>query len=277
MTSNRLILKFLLFFFIVINLSSCSTIEGWLPDKIDETKTWSASKLYSEAKYELNDGDYKTAIDYYEKLEARFPHGKYAQQAQLEIAYAYYRFEEPESAIAATERFIKLHPKHRYVDYAYYLRGLVSFPSRKSVFEYIWPQDESKRDTQGSMESFRYFEQLISRFPNSIYAQDSALRMRYLRNKIAKHQLHVAEFYMRQKAYLAAANRAKEIVQHYPKTPAVMEALTIMVEAYQKLDLLDLAKDAQEVYKLNEGKFVDDIYLKQKSVIPYLPDWMRPD
>jgi outer membrane protein assembly factor BamD len=247
-----------------------------MPEQIDETKSWSASKLYAEAKYELNSGNYKTAIEFYEKLEARYPHGKYAQQAQLEVAYAYFRSEEPESAIAATERFIKLHPKHHYVDYAYYLRGLIVFPERKNIFEYIWPQDESKRDTQASMESFRYFNQLVSRFPSSIYSKDAVQRMRYLKNKVAKHQLHVANFYMKQQAYLAAINRSKEIVQKYQQTPAVEEALLIMVKAYTKLDLPELANDAQKIYDLNKGKFVEDIYLEQQSVIPHLPDWMRP-
>ncbi len=277
MIADRFFSKYFVFLIISISLSSCSTIKGWMPDKIDETKSWSASKLYAEAKYQLNDGDYKSAIDYYEKLEARFPHGRYAQQAQLEIAYAYYRFEEPESAIAATERFMKLHPKHPYVDYAYYLRGIISFPSRKSIFEFIWPQDESMRDPRAALESFQYFSQLTTRFPNSIYSTDAILRMQYLRNKIAKNQLHVAIFYMKQKAYLATANRAKEIVQHYPKTPAVKDALLLMIKAYEKLDLLDLANDAQQVYDLNQDKFVEDTYLKQESIIPFLPDWMRPD
>ncbi|MFK5984870.1 MAG: outer membrane protein assembly factor BamD [Pseudomonadota bacterium] len=279
MISNRLSLtryKFIFTLFFTLLLSSCSIIEGWMPEQIDETKSWSASKLYAEAKYELNGGDYKTAIEYYEKLEARYPHGKYAQQAQLEIAYAYYRFDEPESAIAATERFIKLHPLHPHVDYAYYLRGLVVFPARKNVFEYVWPQDESKRDTQTSMESFRYFGQLTTRFPDSIYSHDAVTRMRYLRNKVAKHQLHVANFYLKQQAYLAAANRAKYIVQKYSESPAVQEALLIMIQAYKKLDLPELVRDTQQIYTSNKDKFVEDIYLEQESVIPYMPDWMRP-
>lgn len=247
-----------------------------MPDKVDETKSWTANKLYTEAKEHLNAGDYITAIEFYEKLEARYPHGKYAQQALLEIAYAYYRSEEPESTIETTQRFIKLHPKHPHIDYAYYLRGLVAFPAKKNVFEYIWPQDESKRGTQSTMESFRYFEQLTSRFPNSIYVNDSITRMQYLKNKVAKHQLHVANFYLEQGAYLAAANRAKSIVQNYQQTPAVQDALLTMIKAYKKLDLPKLVKDTEKIYNLNKGKFVKNIYLEQESVIPYLPDWMRP-
>ncbi len=279
MISNKLSFSLFQILFILalpFILSSCSYIKDWLPGEIDETKGWSASKLYSEAKFELKSGDYKSAIDLYEKLEARYPHGRYAQQAQLEVAYAYYRYEEPESAIAATERFIKLHPKHIHVDYAYYLRGIVVFPARKNVFEYIWPQDESKRDTQSSMEAFRYFTQLINRFPNSIYAKDALLRMKYLRNKVAKHHLHVANFYLKQQAYLAAVNRAEIIIHNFPNSPAIQEALLIMITAYKALDLPELVSDTQQIYALNKGKFVEDVYLEQESVIPYLPSWMSP-
>jgi len=257
-------------------LSGCSYLKEWLPEQVDETKAWSASKLYAEAKANLGAGDYKTAIELYEKLEARYPHGKYAQQSQLEIAYAYYRFEEPESAIAATERFIKIHPKHPNVDYAYYLRGVVVFPGKKNVFEYVWPQDESQRDANSSLESFQYFRELVLRFPDSIYSQDAAKRMRYLRNKVAKHELHVANFYMKQGAYLAAANRANYVVQNFQKTPAVRDALLIMNIAYKKLELPELAKDAQQIYALNKDTFYDDVFLEEESVIPHLPKWLRP-
>jgi outer membrane protein assembly factor BamD len=276
MTTTKVTLNRIFIFLFVLSFSGCSTIEGWMPDKVDETKDWSVNKLYTEAKYYLNSGDYVTAIDYYEKLEARYPHGKYAQQALLEIAYAYYRSEEAESTIETTERFIKLHPKHPHVDYAYYLRGLVAFPARKNIFEYVWPQDESKRDTQSTMESFRYFEQLVNRFPNSTYVDDSLTRMRYLKNKVARHQLHVAEFYMKQEAYLAAANRAKDIIQNYQQTPAVQDALLLLIKAYTKLNLPELVEDTQKVYNLNKGKFVKDSYLKEESIIPFLPEWMSP-
>lgn len=269
-------LRLLLVLFLLLDLSACSTIKSWLPEKVDETKTWSASKLYSEAKYNLTSGNYKTAIDYYEKLEARYPYSRYAQQAQLESAYAYYRYEEPEAAIAATEHFIKLYPRHQHVDYAYYLRGLVSFPGRKNIFEYIWPQDESKRDIKSSRESFQYFKQLAERFPDSIYTQDALYRMRYLRNKIAKHELHVAQFYLDQQAYLAAASRAKTVLLHYQGTPAVHDALLILIQAYDALNLPQLAADTRKVYALNKDKFVDNTFLLQESIFPFLPDWVKP-
>lgn len=256
--------------------SGCSTISSWFPEEVDKTKSWSASKLYAEAKANLSEGEYKSAIELYEKLEARYPHGAYAQQAQLETAYAYYKFEEPESAIAATDRFIKLHPRHANVDYAYYLRGLIAFPARKSVFEFLFPQDESKRDTNSSLESFNYFNELARKFPNSKYTNDAILRMRYLRNKVAKHELHVAHYYMRRGAYIAAVDRASYVVEHYQQTPAISDALLIMVDAYTKLEQPRLAQDAQRVYNANADKFHENVFYEEEGVIPGIPDWIKP-
>lgn len=259
-----------------ILLNGCSLMESWLPEEVDNTQNWTASKLYAEAKANLAEGEYRTAIELYEKLEARYPHGAYAQQAQLETAYAYYKFDEPESAIAAAERFIKLHPRHANVDYAYYLRGLVSFPARKSVFEFIFPQDESKRDTKTSKDSFEYFSELVAKFPESKYTADSIIRMRYLRNKVAKHELHVAKYYMKKQAYIAAVDRAAHVVEHYQNAPAVSEALLIMIEAYKKMDQHRLAQDAQRVFDQNVNKFHDEVFYSQESVIPGIPEWMKP-
>jgi len=264
-------------FLIVISFfnSGCSFISSFMPEETDETKSWSASKLYAEAKANLMEGEFQSAIELYEKLEARYPHGAYAQQAQLETAYAYYKYEEPESAIAAAERFIKLHPRHANVDYAYYLRGLATFPARKSVFEFLFPQDESKRDPNSSLESFNYFNELITIFPNSKYSKDSRSRMRYLRNKVAKHELHVALYYMEREAYIAAVDRASYIVEHYQQTPAVSAALLLMVEAYTRMDQPELAKDAQRVYDNNKDKFYPEVFYSEESVIPGMPDWMK--
>ena len=266
----------LLVIFISLFSSGCSTIKSWFPEEVDKTKSWSASKLYAEAKANLAEGEYKSAIELYEKLEARYPHGAYAQQAQLETAYAYYKFSEPESAIAAADRFIKLHPRHGNVDYAYYLRGLIAFPARKSIFEFIFPQDESKRDPNSSLESFNYFSELIRKYPNSKYTKDALMRMRYLRNKVAKHELHVAKYYMERGAYIAAVDRASYVVEHYQQTPAISESLLIMISAYQKLDQPRLAQDAQRVYNLNAHKFHESVFYEEEGVIPGIPDWMKP-
>ncbi len=270
---RRLILLLILF---SLFSSGCSLMKSWLPNEIDKTKSWSASKLYAEAKANLADGEYKSAIDLYEKLEARYPHGAYAQQAQLETAYAYYKYDEPESAIASADRFIKLHPRHTNVDYAYYLRGLITFPNRKSVFEFVFPQDESKRDPNSSLESFNYFSELVNKFPNSKYSSNAIIRMRYLRNKVSKHEIHVARYYMKRAAYVAAVDRASYVVEHYQNTPAVKEALLIMIDAYTKLDQPRLAQDAQRVYDLNIHKFKDKVFFEEEGVIPGIPDWIKP-
>ena len=233
------------------NIGGCAFF-GEQPDK---TRTWSAQRLYDEAKSALNGGDYETAIDYYEKLESRFPFGQLAQQAQIEVAYAYYKYEEPASALAAADRFIKLYPSHPNVDYAYYLKGLVSFNRGKGfitgIVERYIPPDESQRDPASLREAFEHFEALVAKFPNSIYARDAEQRMIYLRNTLAQHEVNVAEYYMRREAYVASVNRAKYVVENYQRTPAVAEALVIMAKAYKIMGVDDLAEDALRVLETN--------------------------
>jgi len=249
-----------------------------LPDEIDETAEWTAEELYTEAKAFLGDSEYAKAIDMYEKVGARYPHSRYAQQAQIELAYAYYKDDEPEFALAEIKRFIKTYPKHPNIDYMYYLRGMVVFPERKSVFEFIWPQDESKRDSKISLESFQYFDLLVRKFPDSIYAEDARLRMQYLKNKVAKHELHIAKYYYDSGAYLAAVNRASFVVKNLQETPAVSTALLLMIKSYKKLGLDDLAKDTQLIYDKNKDNqvFIDNVFLEDESVLSELiPDWLK--
>jgi outer membrane protein assembly factor BamD len=227
--------------------SACSL----LPEQIDETKGWSANKLYSEARDELQSANYDKAIQYFEKLESRYPFGTYAQQAQMEIAYAYYKQGEQAQALAAVERFIKLHPNHPNVDYLYYLRGLINFNDRLSLLNFIYPQDPTERDPKAARDAFDSFKQLVDRFPNSKYAPDAADRMRYLVNAMAEYEVHVADYYYRRGAYLAAANRAQIAVREYSNTPAVEEALYIMVRSYDALGLTQLRDDADRVLRTN--------------------------
>ena len=246
-----------------LGLSGC----GLLPDVSDETAGWSAQRLYSEAKDNLNDGDYERAIKLYETLEARYPYGRYAQQAQLEIAYAYYKDQEPISAIAACDRFIKLHPNHTNVDYAYYLKGLANFTEDQSLLSQFSNQDMSERDPKAARESFVAFKELVTRFPDSKYAEDSQARMKYLVNAISANEVHVAKYYLKREAYVAAANRAKSVVINYPETPAIEEALAVMVVAYDKLGIHDLRDDALRVLQLNfpNSKYAKGVDLKEKS------------
>ncbi len=251
--------------FLALCLSAC----GLLPEQTDETKGWSASKLYSEAKSELNSGGYEKAIKYYEKLEARFPYGRYAQQAQLEVAYAYYKDKEVDSAVAAAERFIKLHPNHPSVDYAYYLKGLANFNDDLGLLGSYTGQDMTERDPKAARIAFESFKDLVTRFPDSKYAPDSIQRMNYLVNALASHEIHVARYYMQRAAFVAAANRAQYALKNYPQALANEEGLLILVQAYDKLGLTDLRNDAERVMKNN---FPASKYLAGKSADK--PWWM---
>ncbi|WP_153109918.1 outer membrane protein assembly factor BamD [Propionivibrio limicola] len=230
---------------------------GLLPEVKDETIGWSANKLYTSAKDSLNEGSYETAITYYEKLESRYPYGRFAQQAQIDIAYAYWKSDERESAIAACDRFIKLHPNHPNVDYVYYLRGLVNFNEDLGLLGQISQQDMTERDPKTARESFEAFRELITRFPDSKYTPDARLRMTYLVNALASLEVHVARYYMKRGAYLAAVNRAQYVVKSYPDVPATEEALFIMVKAYDLLGMNDLRDDAERVMRKN---FPDSVY-----------------
>lgn len=224
---------------------------GLLPEVKDETTGWSANKLYAEAKEALTEGSYDKAIKYFEKLESRYPYGRYAQQAQIEVAYAYWKSGEPASAVAACERFIKLHPNHPNVDYIYYLRGLVNFNEDLGILGNLSNQDMTERDPKGARESFDAFKELATRFPNSKYAPDSVARMKYLVNALASHEVHVARYYMRRGAYLAAINRAQYALKNYPDAPAIEEGLFIMVKGYDQLGMNDLRDDVERVMRKN--------------------------
>lgn len=223
----------------------------------DETLGWSAQKLYDEAKDALNGANYTLAVKYFEKLEARYPYGRYAQQAQLEIAYAYYREGEVAQAVAACDRFIKLHPNHADVDYAFYLKGLTNFNDTQSIFAGLTREDPSQRDPKGARESFDAFKELVTRFPKSKYAADATARMKFLVNALAQHEVHVARWYMRRTAYVAAVNRAQYALKTYPEAPATEEALAIMVGGYGALGIMELSDDARRVLEKNypQSKF----------------------
>ena len=218
----------------------------------DPTRDWSAERLYDSAKGHLDRGAYEQAIEHYEKLDARFPFGLLAMQGQLDLIYAYYKLHRPASALAAADRFIKLHPRHPNVDYAYYLKGLVRFVGDSSVIDRFFAKDVSEHDSSALLLAFRAFEELVQRFPESRYADDSRQRMQYLKNLLALHEIHVARYYMKRGAWLAAANRARYVVENYQRTPAVSDALAIMMIAYRKMGFDDLSADAARVLRLND-------------------------
>jgi outer membrane protein assembly factor BamD len=232
---------------IVFALAACAST----PDDQEDTNKWSAEKLFKEAKSALDAGDYEVAIEHFEKLEAKYPFGRFAEQAQLDTAYAYFKFDEPDTAISSADRFIKLHPRHANVDYAYYLRGLASASKKDNPLASVIPQDSSVRDPSSTQKSYDYFAALVTKFPESRYTEDAIRRMGYLRNDLAMHEIHVANYYVNRGAYVAAVNRAKYVVSNFPRTPASRLALQIMVNAYKQLKMDDLAADAQRVLELN--------------------------
>lgn len=245
---------------------------GVLPNVADETKGWSADKLYKAATDEINDKNWEKAIKYFEVLEARYPYGRYAQQAQVEIAYAYWKQGETASALAACDRFIRLHPDHPNVDYVYYLKGLINFNEDLGILGNLSGQDLTERDPKASRDAFDTFKELVTRFPDSRYTPDATQRMKYLVNALAYHEVHVARFYYSRGAYVAAANRAKTALTLYPQSPATEEAILIMVKSYDQLGLNDLRDDAERVMVAN---FPNSKYLasKDKSDKPWWKLW----
>jgi outer membrane protein assembly factor BamD len=230
----------------------------------DETVGWSAQRLYGEAKDAMAGKDWARAVKYLEKLEARYPYGRFAQQAQLEIAYCHYKDGERASAIAAVDRFIKMYPNHANVDYAWYLKGLVNFNDQYGMLSQLATPDMSDRDPKSTRESFTAFKEVVMRFPESRYAPDSAARLRYLVNALASNEVHVARYYMKRGAYLAAANRAQYAIQHYSQAPAVEEAVFVLVKAYDALGMDELRDAADRIMRTN---FPDSRYLKAKGGI----------
>ncbi len=228
-------------------LSGCAGSDG----QKDDTDIWSETKLYSEANEKLNDADYAKCGKYFDKLEGRFPFGPYSQQAQINAAYCYWKAQEQTQALVAIDRFIKLHQGSPNLDYAYYLKGMISFNDDLGWLGKFTGQDLSERDPKAAKEAFESFKVVVDRFPDSKYAPDSLDRMRYIVNSLAEADVIVARFYYQRGAYLASANRAQLVIRDYDRAPAVEEALYILVKSYDKLGMTDLSDDAMRVFALN--------------------------
>jgi outer membrane protein assembly factor BamD len=226
------------------------TIEAVLPE----------AELYQQGMQRAVGGNYRLAIEDFETLEARYPFGRYSEQVQLELIYAYYKSNQPAAAKAAAGRFIRLHPQHEYVDYAYYLKGLTAFEENQNPLEKYLGTDKAAKDPGAARDSFADFSTLIERFPNSTYAPDAQKRLVYLRNLLADHEIYVANYYISRNAWLAAANRGRYVVEHYQLTPAVESALRIMVQSYTELGLTENASNAQQILDTN--------FSRQKSAEP---------
>lgn len=252
--------------FVSMLLAGCGTTS----EAYDETRGWTVEKLYAEARNELDSGNYTRAAKLYETLEARYPYGRYAQQAQMDLAYTHYKDSEPELALASIDRFMKLHPAHPNLDYMYYLKGLVYYNDDNTLLAKWGGQDMSERDPKASREAFQAFRELVARYPNSQYAPDATQKMQELILALGGHQMHVARYYMKRGAYLAAANRAQSVVTEYNNTPYPEEALALMVVAYERLGEKQLSEDTQRVLAMN---YPNSAYLKKPWKVKEMPWW----
>ncbi len=265
--------------YITVILLSLALLTGCSKDEVEDDLEATELAYYTSAQDSLRAGNYAGAIQKLQLLESRFPFGRYAEQAQLEIIFAYYKSVQPEAARSAADRFIRLHPTHPNVDYAYYLKGMVSYEQDKNFLASIIPMDPSTRDPGAARESFQDFSQLIRRFPNSEYAPDAQQRMKYLRNLLATAEIHVARYYIKRGAYVAAANRGRYVLENFQGAVAVPDALAIMVEAYQLLEMNDLAEQALLVLNTNypEHKSLDEKgnFVKNKGVQAKGRGWLN--
>ena len=231
--------------FIVLLLTACAGKD------YDETTSWSQSKLLGEANSALSDNDYPNCVKYFEKLEARYPFGPVAEQAQINSAYCNWKRNEQELALASDNRFIQLHPGHPNIDYAYYLKGLITFNDNLGFLAKFSGQDLSERDPKASKDAYEAFKTLTTNFPDSKYTPDALDRMRYIVNSLAESDVNAARYYYRRGAYVAAINRAQTTLKDYDRAPAIEEALYLMVKSYDALGMKDLSADTMRVFNAN--------------------------
>jgi outer membrane protein assembly factor BamD len=222
----------------------------------------SAEELYDRAKKSLDSGSWDTSIAMYRALQTRYPFGRYTEQSMLDLSYAYFKRGVPESALSNLDRFIKTYPAHPNVDYAYYLKGLVNYEQNLGFLEKVMPNRVRDRDQSSAQDSFDDFNELLRRFPDSRYVPDARQRMVFLRNNLAAYELVVADYYLRRRAYIAAANRARYALEVYPDTPETAEALVVLHKAYTELDLPQLAEGSMTVLQLN---YPDHYYVQGRK------------
>jgi outer membrane protein assembly factor BamD len=255
---------------LALALASC----GLFPEVKDETAGWSADRLYQTAHEAMMQGNYQRATKLFDQLEARYPYGRYAQQAILESAFANWRANEQAAAIAAADRFIRTYPNHPNVDYAYYLKGLVHFREDQGLIGYVYELDLSERDPKEMRSSFAAFKELTAKFPDSQYYQDSIARMRYLNNAMATYEVKVASYYYKRGAFIAAANRAQGALLNFPQTPANEKALDILRASYTRLGMTSLADDTQQILART---YPDSRYLTGATDIAWWQVWKKEE
>ncbi len=233
-------------------LTACTSLSS--QKKSDPTKGYSANKLFQDAQSALKKRDYAEAIKKYEILQARYPLGRFAQQSLLESAFAYYKYDEADTALDTIDRYMRMYPRSPKMDYALYLRGLINFNRGGGLMDKIFPRSFSDLDNVRQKEAFHDFSKLLTRYPQSEYAKDATYRMNFLKNALGQSEVNIAKYYMKRNAYLAAFNRADYTIKHHQGTPAVLEALKIKYCAANALGKKKLASDTQRVLQLNFPK-----------------------
>lgn len=239
-------------------VSGCSSSSK--QNSLDKYKGQSADQIFNAGVKQMLKGNYTAASKDFEALDALYPFSEHTQQAQLDIIYSYYKARDVASTLAACDRYIRLYPRSKHVDYAYYVRGITNMYQHRGVLEHFFPSNPSNRDLVGIESAYRDFDLILKTYPYSAYVADSVKRMIFIRNTLAQHQLSVAEQYYDRKAYVGAANRASGVVLNYEQTPAVPNALVIMVRSYRKLGLNDKANKAMKILEYN---FPDSNYIKE--------------
>ena len=220
-------------------------------DEQGTTQIGEISDAYATAREASLRGNYTRAIQIYEAIRARYPFSEISRQIQLDLMYSYYKAGQKEQAVEIADTFMRENPIHERVDYALYVKGLAYFEDEAGFIEKRFKKDVTKRPPVDVMESYSSFRRLVERYPASQYAPDAQQRMVFLRNRLATYENHVADYYMRRGAYIAALNRAKNALEEFNGAPANQESLQIMEEAYEKLGMYDLAADARRVLELN--------------------------
>lgn len=249
-------LRLLVATFMLAALAACSSVKN----EVDPTTGWTADRLYQDARAEMNAGNWKAARTRLEAIESRYPFGTYAQQSLIDQAYINWKDEEPAQALAAIDRFQKQYPSHPGSDYMLYLKGLISFTPPSAALSKITRQDPSERDPKGLRESYEAFHELLQRYPDSKYAADAAKRQTWLVSTIAQNEVHIAEYYYKRGAYVAAVNRAQTVVTDFKGVPIVERALYIAYLSFDKLGNTELRDDTERVLRAN---FPNTVYFDQ--------------
>ncbi len=248
---------------LLISICGCSA----LSDKEKAQRT--EEQYFAAAQTALGANNYSVAVEQLEQLESQFPFGRYAEQTQLDLMFAYYKNLDFESAVLQAERFIQQYPDHINVDYAYYLKGLAHYSTDRGFLSRLLPAAPSERELLPIKQSFADFSQLINKFPHSSYSADARQRMIYLRNLLADHEIKVAQYYMKRKAYIAALNRSHWVIREYPQSPSIEPALIIATQAYVSLEQTDLAKDT---FAVLVKSFPQSTALNKQGEFIYTPD-----